>query len=155
MLFVRQVAKQFLKQTTANREWPRTDTSFLRCNRRCDFRHGEGYLFRRNCSYPFPRVEVSSCVMHCCFRGNTKMILSGWKEIARYLGRGVRTVQRWEQLGLPVRRPNSRLRSSVLVNTEQIDTWLSQCGNGRDARISHTASASPNNTSEASKDSLG
>ena len=31
--------------------------------------------------------------------------LDGWKEIASFLGRGVRTVQRWETaLGLPVHR---------------------------------------------------
>jgi hypothetical protein len=30
--------------------------------------------------------------------------LEGWKEIATYLRRGVRTVQRWERDGLPVRR---------------------------------------------------
>lgn len=33
-------------------------------------------------------------------------ILSGWKEIANYLRKGVRTVQRYErELGLPIRRP--------------------------------------------------
>ena len=60
------------------------------------------------------------------------MILSGWKEIAHYLGRGVRTVQRWEQLGLPVRRPHSHLGSPVVVSSEEIDAWLSQCGKGRE-----------------------
>ena len=35
-----------------------------------------------------------------------KRFLNTWKEIATYMGRGVRTVQRWErELGLPVRRP--------------------------------------------------
>jgi hypothetical protein len=30
--------------------------------------------------------------------------LTSWKEIGQYLGKGVRTVQRWEQqMGLPVR----------------------------------------------------
>ena len=33
------------------------------------------------------------------------MILKGWKDIAKYLGTAVRTVQRWELLGLPIRRP--------------------------------------------------
>ena len=34
-------------------------------------------------------------------------VLSSWKDIAKYMGKGVRTVQRWERhLGLPVRRPN-------------------------------------------------
>ena len=32
-------------------------------------------------------------------------ILTGWNEIANYLGMGVRTVQRYErELGLPIRR---------------------------------------------------
>jgi len=35
----------------------------------------------------------------------SRMILSGWKEIASYLHCGVRTVQRWEMDGLPIRRP--------------------------------------------------
>ena len=58
-------------------------------------------------------------------------VLSGWKEIAAYLGRGVRTVQRWEILGLPVRRPNAHLRSAVLTTTAEIDLWMRGCGNGR------------------------
>jgi hypothetical protein len=58
-------------------------------------------------------------------------VLSGWKEIAGYLGRGVRTVQRWEKLGLPVRRPNAHLRSAVLTTTSEIDLWMRGCGNGR------------------------
>ena len=34
--------------------------------------------------------------------------LNGWKEIAAYLGKSVRSVQRWEAtLGLPVRRINT------------------------------------------------
>jgi hypothetical protein len=32
-------------------------------------------------------------------------LLSSWKDIAKYTGKGVRTVQRWEREGLPVRRP--------------------------------------------------
>ena len=59
------------------------------------------------------------------------MILNGWKEIANYIGRGVRTVQRWEGLGLPVRRPNARLRSAVVTDSEELDRWLASCSNGR------------------------
>ena len=51
-------------------------------------------------------------------------ILSGWKDIATYMKRGVRTVQRWEHLGLPVRRPHERLRSAVVADTEELDAWL-------------------------------
>jgi CheY-like chemotaxis protein len=52
------------------------------------------------------------------------MLLNGWKEIASHLGRGVRTVQRWERLGLPVRRPNRRDRSAVCAFSEEVDQWL-------------------------------
>ena len=52
------------------------------------------------------------------------MILSGWKEIAHYLGRGTRTVQRWEQFGLPVRRPAGHSRSAVSAISTDIDGWL-------------------------------
>jgi hypothetical protein len=70
--------------------------------------------------------------------GGDEMILNGWKEIAHYLGRGIRTAQRWELFGLPVRRPSSRLRSAVSVRSEEIDSWLSHCTNGREVPISNT-----------------
>ena len=53
------------------------------------------------------------------------MILNGWKEIAHYLGCGMRTAQRWELNGLPVLRPVPGKRSHVLVNSEQMDLWMS------------------------------
>jgi hypothetical protein len=49
-------------------------------------------------------------------------LLNSWKEIAVYLGRGVRTVQRWEEMGLPVRRFNGR--HSVMADAHDIDAWL-------------------------------
>jgi len=52
-------------------------------------------------------------------------ILNSWKEVAQYLGRGVRTVQRWEhELGLPVRRPRGKSRSAVIAFREELDGWL-------------------------------
>jgi len=54
-------------------------------------------------------------------------ILNSWKEIANYLGRGVRTVQRWERdLGLPVHRPKGKDRSAVLAFPEELNAWLQQ-----------------------------
>ena len=54
-------------------------------------------------------------------------ILNSWKEIANYLGRGVRTVQRWERdLGLPVHRPKGKDRSAVLAFPQELDNWLRQ-----------------------------
>ena len=52
-------------------------------------------------------------------------VLQSWKEIASYLGRGVRTVQRYEiEFGLPVRRLNAKGKSSVMALKEDIDLWL-------------------------------
>jgi|SRR5215471_19413149 len=52
-------------------------------------------------------------------------VLNSWKEIAAYTGRGVRTVQRWEQdLGFPVRRPRGKQRSAVIAIKEEIDQWM-------------------------------
>jgi hypothetical protein len=51
--------------------------------------------------------------------------LSGWKEIANYLGKGVRTVQRYEmELGLPVRRPAGKARASVVATRPELDAWV-------------------------------
>ena len=53
-------------------------------------------------------------------------LLSGWKEIANYLGKGVRTVQRYElQLALPVRRPAGRSRGAVIAMKDDLDAWVS------------------------------
>ena len=54
-------------------------------------------------------------------------VLNSWKEVAEYLGRGVRTVQRWErELGLPVRRPRGKPRSAVIAFKTELDRWLRQ-----------------------------
>lgn len=49
-----------------------------------------------------------------------------WKEIAQYVGRGVRTVQRWEAFGLPVHRPAGRERSAVFAMEHELDAWMQQ-----------------------------
>ena len=50
--------------------------------------------------------------------------LDSWKEIARYVGRDVRTVQRWEQReGLPVHRHHHHKRGSVYADSREIDRW--------------------------------
>lgn len=56
---------------------------------------------------------------------NASDVLNSWKEIAAYLKRGVRTVQRWEaEIGLPVRRPRGTCRSAVIAVRSDIDEWL-------------------------------
>ena len=54
------------------------------------------------------------------------MLLNGWKEIAVYLRSGIRTVQRWEELGLPVTRVRPSKRGPVVARTENLDSWMSR-----------------------------
>src|SRR5580698_82582 len=50
--------------------------------------------------------------------------LDSWKEIAAYLKRGVRTVQRWEHSsGLPVHRLELDRQSSVFAYKPELDAW--------------------------------
>ena len=52
-------------------------------------------------------------------------LLTSWKEVASYLGKGVRTVQRWEvRLGMPVRRPDNSKSGIIQVSREELDRWL-------------------------------
>jgi hypothetical protein len=55
-------------------------------------------------------------------------VLNSWKEIARYMGRAVRTLQRWEEeCQLPIHRPRGRKRSAVFALPTEIDAWLRDC----------------------------
>ena len=60
------------------------------------------------------------------------MTLSGWKEIARYLGCGVRTAQRWGRAGLPVRRPIPGRRAHVVASSDDVDSWIRESPLWRD-----------------------
>jgi hypothetical protein len=56
---------------------------------------------------------------------NKTSVLTSWKEIANYMGKGVRTVQRWEQdFGLPVRRPCGSSKKAVLARPSDLDSWV-------------------------------
>lgn len=51
--------------------------------------------------------------------------LSGWKDIANYMGKGVRTVQRYgRERGLPARRISGKPKASVLVSKTELDIWI-------------------------------
>ena len=51
--------------------------------------------------------------------------LDSWKEIAAYLKRGVRSVQRWEkEEALPVHRHLHKKLDSVYAFESEIDAWL-------------------------------
>ena len=63
--------------------------------------------------------------------------LNGWKEIAAFLGKGVRTAQRWErQYGLPIHRLGHEGGEIVFALKSEIDRWsLAQDGRGAAAEI--------------------
>ena len=51
--------------------------------------------------------------------------LDSWGEIASYLGREVRTVQRWEQTeDLPVHRHEHKKKSTVYAYAGELDAWI-------------------------------
>ncbi|MEZ5316712.1 MAG: helix-turn-helix domain-containing protein [Vicinamibacterales bacterium] len=51
--------------------------------------------------------------------------LNGWKEIASYLGKGVRTAQRWEkEYQLPVRRLGRPGGEIIIASRRELDAWL-------------------------------
>ncbi len=53
-----------------------------------------------------------------------QVVLGSWKEIASYLGKGVRTVQRWERCsGLPVHRPSGSSKGVVIAFPAELDKW--------------------------------
>lgn len=55
--------------------------------------------------------------------------LDSWKEIARYLRRGARTVQRWErEEGLPVHRLQHEKLGSVYAYRSELDAWFAGRG---------------------------
>jgi hypothetical protein len=73
--------------------------------------------------------------------------LDSWKEIAAYLKRDERTVQRWErERSLPVHRVEGKRRDLVIAYTGEIDAWLE----GHPKLLSH----SENEAADPSSNSL-
>lgn len=51
-------------------------------------------------------------------------VLQSWKQIANYVGRTERTIQRWErEFGFPIRRPAGKARSAVMALVSEIEEW--------------------------------
>lgn len=56
-------------------------------------------------------------------------VLASWKDIAQYVGKGIRTLQRWErELGLPVRRTHEGPKPGVMAVPAEIDAWVHALG---------------------------
>ena len=58
-------------------------------------------------------------------RALTSTVLRSWKEIARYAGTCVKTVQRWEAMhGFPIRRVSKNKGAVVFALQDEVDSWL-------------------------------
>ncbi len=56
--------------------------------------------------------------------------LNGWKEIASFLGKGVRTAQRWEKdYGLPIHRLGREGGEIIFASRAELTAWLARGGN--------------------------
>lgn len=76
-------------------------------------------------------------------KSQTPEVLSGWKSIARHLGMGVRTVQRYErQMGLPIRRPAGKMRGAVLATKSELDAWVAASPIRKSFQLAAVSSAS-------------
>jgi len=80
----------------------------------------------------------------CHLPANTT-VLKSWKDIANYLGCGIRTVQRYEHSsGLPVRRVPGRSRGAVFALADELEGWLhedSNAGLSKTARLTASVQA--------------
>jgi len=74
---------------------------------------------------PFPGIKGGRAMNGESAEGDPRL-LTCWKDIANYLGKGVRTVQRWErEYGLPVRRPSGvHYKSTVIAHARDLDAWV-------------------------------
>jgi len=78
--------------------------------------------------------------------------LDSWKEIAAYLGRGVTTVQRWEQdEGLPVHRLPHARKGSVFAFKHELDAWRTARARAAAASKLDADSAAAHNDTELSR----
>lgn len=65
-----------------------------------------------------------------------KDVLHSWKDIAAFLQRGVRTVQRWEQQHqLPVHRVGRGARRPTFAFRSELNAWLVRMSNGKNAAV--------------------
>jgi hypothetical protein len=74
-------------------------------------------------------------------RAGSRDRLDPWKEIAAYLGRGVTTVQRWEQdEGLPIHRLPHAKKGSVLAFKSELDAWRTARAQSLEESKAHASS---------------
>jgi hypothetical protein len=72
-------------------------------------------------------------------------VLTSWKDIANYMCKSVRTVQRWEQdFGLPVRRPTGSSKKAILARPRDLDAWVAlRCSRRAESTLDQNYPAPP------------
>jgi hypothetical protein len=93
-------------------------------------RNGQGKEARSTSPNPgFPAAKLNGVVPSddqpaLKYHNAPEDLLDSWKEIALYLGREVRTVQRWEKSEyLPVHRHIHQKNGSIYAFKEELDAW--------------------------------
>lgn len=96
--------------------------------------------------------EYGNTVHEKCYVLSTLQtaVLTGWKEIAHYLKKGVRTVQRYErEFSLPIRRVSGNATGSVIATRMDLDKWLSDSRARTDSIVGLTSIAQRHNQLKA------
>src|SRR5262245_53669684 len=111
--------------------------AFAQIDRRARLKsQADACKIRRETSMPDANAPFSAGLAQPVFVDNR---LDSWKEIAAYLKRDIRTVQRWEKLeGLPVRRHQHQKRGSAFAYRDELDAWWKNRGHEVDAAPRHT-----------------
>jgi hypothetical protein len=81
--------------------------------------------------------------------------VGNWREISKYVGRGIRTLQRWETMyGFPIHRPSPTAKKGAVFSTKaEIDNWLrtlpvTETGNDPHLRLSRPPTREVKRTAE-------
>ncbi len=76
---------------------------------------------------PDPATPMNGSANHDQPNGHPGSRLDGWKAIADYLGRDIRSVQRWElSEHLPIHRLEHGQRAKVHAFTAELDEWIAE-----------------------------
>ncbi len=71
-------------------------------------------------------------------------VLESWKEISDYLGRSIKTCQRWEaELGLPIHRLDGTPSARVFGYSDELDSWMAEKLNHPEAEGEESSLAEP------------
>ena len=93
----------------------------------CFARNDSGYILRLRGTLPNDTEGKKEADEAPSNEKNTRF--DGWGEIASFLGRGIRTVRRWEKdAALPVRRLFRGHRCPVYAYRNELAAWVSHSG---------------------------